>query len=146
MAALTWFAADTDTIRPPDQLHGVFIHPHQTDGVHIWQDPAVEATRPHLEQKELRAAGSRDIPPALSPLPTDIQDTRELAPHDNSQNPSRHMATHAKPLGARNQEQTAWLCFQPCPGQRHPLGTWGGWWSLTLLSKFPRLQLHSVAP
>lgn len=36
MVALTWFAVDTDTIWPPDQLHGVFIHPHQADGVHTW--------------------------------------------------------------------------------------------------------------
>lgn len=89
--------------------------------------------------------GSRDISPAPSPLPTHIQDTRDLAPHD-SQNPSGQMAIHTKPLGARNQEQTACLGFQPCPGQQAPSGTRGGWWGLTLLSKFPRLQLHSVAP
>lgn len=36
--------------------------------------------------------------------------------------------------------------FQPPPGQQAPPGAWGGWQSLTLLSKFPRPQLHSVAP
>lgn len=56
MVALTWFAADADTIRPPDQLHGVFIHFHQANGVHPWQDPAVEATGPDLGQNVLRDA------------------------------------------------------------------------------------------
>lgn len=60
MVALTWLAADADTIRPPDQLHGVLVHFHQADGVHPRQDPAVEAAGPNLGQKALRATGSRE--------------------------------------------------------------------------------------
>lgn len=88
MVALTWLAADADTVRPPDQLHGVLVHFHQADGVHPRQDPAVEAAGPNLGRKALRATGSRNVSPAPSLQNTYTQHTRELAPHKHSQNPA----------------------------------------------------------
>lgn len=116
MVALTWLAADADTIWPPDQLHGVFVHFHQADGVHPWQDPAVEAAGPNLGQKALRATGSRDVSPAPNPQNAYIQHTGELAPH--------HTAKTLQADANACQTRTKQPCWVSNPAR--PAGTlWG---------------------
>lgn len=46
--SVTWFTGDADAIGPSDELHGLFINSHQSDGVDVGKDLAVEATRPNL--------------------------------------------------------------------------------------------------
>lgn len=56
---VTWFTGDADAVGPSDELHGLFINSHQSDGVDVGKDLAVEATRPNLpgrrhQQQRLR--------------------------------------------------------------------------------------------
>lgn len=46
---LTRLTRDADTIRSADQLHGVFIHPYEPDGVNARENAAVEATGTYLK-------------------------------------------------------------------------------------------------
>lgn len=59
LGGVTWFTGDADAIGPSDELHGLLINSHQSDGVDVGKDLAVEATRPDLpgrrsEQQRLR--------------------------------------------------------------------------------------------
>lgn len=48
---VTWFTGDADAVGPSDELHGLFINSHQSDGVDVGEDLAVEATRPDLPRR-----------------------------------------------------------------------------------------------
>lgn len=50
----TRFAGDADAIRSPNELHGLFINPHQSDGVDEGNNLTVEAARSDLKTKEER--------------------------------------------------------------------------------------------
>ena len=58
---VTGLAGDADSVRTSGELHGLFIHLHQSDGVDVGQDPAVEAARArlatHPASKPLEATG-----------------------------------------------------------------------------------------
>lgn len=41
----------TETTAVPHKFHGVFINPHQTDGVHIGENTTVESTGSHLTRQ-----------------------------------------------------------------------------------------------
>lgn len=45
---LTWPAGNAESPAVPNQLHALLVDLDQPDRVHVGQDPAVEATCPHL--------------------------------------------------------------------------------------------------
>lgn len=56
----TGFAGDADAVRSPDELHGLLVHPHQSDGVDEGEDLAVEATRSNLEAQTRKSVEGED--------------------------------------------------------------------------------------
>lgn len=51
----TRFTGNADTIRSPNELHGLFIDPHQPDGIDEGQNLAVEATSSDLRHRQTTA-------------------------------------------------------------------------------------------